>query len=154
MRSDCNLTYLVLNSSIVVSLTSAVKFQPDTETGKFSLSENIRQLLHACLKLVWKSSRVKSCRREKTCKESQPPGKPKKKKQANTEDVECVWSLQSLGDEAGKLSDGWTAAESWRVEREEEEAEAFFNVDTLIQRRGSREIKAARRLKERKRRLR
>lgn len=52
----------------------------------------------------------------------------------------------------GKLSAGWTAAESRRAEREE--GEAFFSADIPIETRGSREIKAARRLKERKRRLR
>lgn len=54
----------------------------------------------------------------------------------------------------GKLSAGWTAAESRRAEREEEEGEAFFSADIPIETWGSREIKAARRLKERKRRLR
>lgn len=54
----------------------------------------------------------------------------------------------------GKLSAGWTAAESRRAEWEEEEGEAFFSADIPIETRGSREIKAARRLKERKRRLR
>lgn len=33
----------------------------------------------------------------------------------------CVWSLQSPGDELAKLSAGWTAAESWRAEQQEEE---------------------------------
>eukprot|EP00064_Thunnus_orientalis_P023027 superscaffoldBa00008321_g23252 len=61
-----------------------------------------------------------------------------------------VWSLQSPGDAVGKLSAGWTAAESWRAEQEEEEGEAFFGADTLIETRSSREIKAVRRLNERK----
>ena len=66
------------------------------------------------------------------------------------ENMERVWSLQSPGDVVGKLSAGWTVAESRRAEQEEEEGEAFFSPDTLIESRGSREIKAARRLKERK----
>lgn len=65
-----------------------------------------------------------------------------------------MWSLQSPGDVVGKLSTGWTMAESWRVEQEEEEGEAFFSTDTVIESQGSREIKAVRRVKEGKRRLR
>lgn len=84
------------------------------------------------------------------------PKKAKKKNYPGMEDMERerVWSLQSPGDVVGKLSAGWTAAESRRAEQEEEEGEAFFSADTLIETRGSREIKAARRLNERKRRLR
>lgn len=76
--------------------------------------------------------------------------KAKKKNYPGMENMECVWSLQSPGNVVGKLSAGWTAAESWWAEQEEEEGEAFFSADTLIESRGSREIKAVRRLKERK----
>lgn len=52
----------------------------DTKRG-FSLSDNIQQLLHTCLKFVWKSLRVESCQREKTCgcKQSHPPKKPRRR---------------------------------------------------------------------------
>lgn len=86
-----------------------------------------------------------------------PSKKAKKKNYPGMGDPECerVWSLQSPGDVVGKLSAGWTAAESQRAERRGGGGgEAFFSADTLIESRGSREIKAARRLKERKRRLR
>lgn len=33
--------------------------------GTFSLSDNTRQLLHSCLKFVWKSSRVKTAREKR-----------------------------------------------------------------------------------------
>lgn len=79
-----------------------------------------------------------------------PSQKAKKKNYPGMENMECVWSLQSPGVVVGKLSAGWTAAESWRAEQEEEEGEEFFSADTPFEARGSREIKAARRLKERK----
>lgn len=79
-----------------------------------------------------------------------PSQKAKEKNYSGMENRERVWSLQSPGDVVGKLSAGWTAAESQRAEQEEEEGEAFFRADTLIETWGSREIKAARRLKERK----
>lgn len=57
---------------------------PDRETW---LSSSPRQLLHACLKFVWKSSRVKSC----VCRVSAL-------QKREGEDVDRVWSLQSPGD--------------------------------------------------------
>ncbi|CAB1448816.1 unnamed protein product [Pleuronectes platessa] len=79
-----------------------------------------------------------------------PSPKAKKKNCPGMENMERVWSLQSPGDVVGKLSAGWTLAESRPAEQEEEEGEAFFSPGTPIESRGSREIKAARRLKERK----
>lgn len=57
-----------------------------------------------------------------------PSKKAKKKNDPGMEDMECVcvWSLQSPGDVVGKLSAGWTAAESRQAEQEEEEGRGIL----------------------------
>ncbi len=44
---------------------SVGEFWPGTQKGTFSLSNNTRQLLHSCLKFVWKSLRVKTAREKR-----------------------------------------------------------------------------------------
>lgn len=75
-------------------------------------------MLEICLEVL----EGKKCQREKTCGGKHSPSKKaKKKNDPGMKDMECVWSLQSPGDTVGKLSAGWTAAESRRAEWEEEE---------------------------------
>lgn len=74
-------------------------------------------MLEICLEVL----KGKNCQRKKTCGGKHSPSKKaKKKNDPGMKDTECVWSLQSPGDTVGKLSAGWTAAESRRAEREEE----------------------------------
>lgn len=83
--------------------------------GTFSLSDNTRQLLHSCLKFVWKSLRVKLPERKDLWLQTVSPSKkPRRMTPARRTRSACVWSLQSPGDAVGetvsRLDGGWIPA--------------------------------------------
>lgn len=119
---------------------------PQHERGVCPLSADTRQLLRSCLKLVWKLSRVKSAREERPV-----AANSLRLQESQGEEEELAWRggrgacvvpsvARRYGGEAVSRPDG---ERGWRRRR----AAAFFSADTLIEIRGSREIKAARRLR-------
>lgn len=127
---SCSLLWTVCRHSSPPGLIWVLcSFDLEHKKGTFSLSDNTRQLLHSCLKFVWKSLRVKTAREKRpAAANSLSLQKSQEEEWPWQEDVECVcvWSLQSPGDVVGKLSAGWTAAESRRAGWEEEEGHAIL----------------------------